>query len=70
MTETDNNAGKSGKARPAADEKAIRKQTIERAKRIQAARKAEAAKKAATDAVNHFKQAASAPAAAPKQSSY
>lgn len=29
MTETDNNAGKSGKARPAADEKAIRKQTIE-----------------------------------------
>lgn len=31
---------------------------------------AEAAKKAATDAVNHFKQAASAPAPAPKQSSY
>jgi len=49
MTETDNNAGKSGKARPAADEKAIRKQTIERAKRIQAARKAEAAKKAADE---------------------
>ena len=49
MTETDNNAEKSGKARPAADEKAIRKQTIERAKRIQAARKAEAAKKVADE---------------------
>lgn len=49
MTETDNNAGKSGKARPAADEKAIRKQTIERAKRIQAARKAETAKKVADE---------------------
>lgn len=31
---------------------------------------AEAAKKAATDAVNHFKQAVSTPAPAPKQSSY
>ena len=49
MTETDNNAEKSGKARPAADEKAIRKQTIERAKRIQAARKSEAAKKVADE---------------------
>ena len=49
MTETDNNAEKSGKARPAADEKAIRKQTIERAKRIQAVRKAEAAKKVADE---------------------
>lgn len=49
MTETDNNAEKSGKARPAADEKAIRKQTIERAKRIQAARKAETAKKVADE---------------------
>ena len=49
MTETDNNAEKSGKARPAADEKAIRKQTIERAKRIQAARKAEATKKVADE---------------------
>ena len=49
MRETDNNAVKSGKARPAADEKAIKKQTIERAKRIQAARKAEAAKKVADE---------------------
>lgn len=31
---------------------------------------AEAAKKAATDAVNHFKQAVSTPVPAPKQSSY
>jgi len=48
MAKTDINSEKSGKVQTT-DEKAIRKQTIERAKRIQAARKAEAAKKAADE---------------------